>query len=344
MYARREKPRRMLIAWPVAALFARRAFAYGSNTSIFSPASTPSQSIFSLSLFVLAITGGIFIVVGSLIFYAAVRFRQRPGDDNSEPAQIFGSNQIELSWTIIPILLVVVLFLATARMIFAIQDAPKPASALDVTAIGHQYWWEYRYPKLHITTANELHIPVSDPDHPRPTYMQLTSADVIHEFWVPRLAGKTDLVPNRINELWLDPHKPGVYEGQCGQFCGVEHGKMLLRVSVDTPEQFTAWVRQQQQPAAADPQVVDGRRVFESQACMNCHAIQGTAAHGQFGPDLTHIASRATIASGAADNTPKNLADWIQDPDSIKPGSLMPAMHLTPDEVQAITRYLETLH
>ncbi len=334
----------MLIAWPMAAFAAHRAFAYSTNTSIFSPVSTPSQSIFSLSMFVLAITGGIFIVVSSLIFYAAFRFRQRPGDDNSEPAQIFGSNQIELSWTIIPILLVVVLFLATARMIFAIQDAPKPSSAVDVTAIGHQFWWEYHYPKLHITTANELHVPVSEAAHSRPTYMQLTSADVIHEFWVPRLAGKTDLVPNRINELWLDPRKPGIYEGQCGQFCGMEHAKMLLRVSVDTPEQFATWVHQQQQPAAEDPQAAGGRRVFESQACMNCHTIRGTSAHGQFGPDLTHIASRATIASGAAPNTPKNLSDWISDPDSIKPGSLMPAMHLRPDEVQAITRYLETLH
>ncbi|HEX6771134.1 MAG TPA: cytochrome c oxidase subunit II transmembrane domain-containing protein, partial [Acidobacteriaceae bacterium] len=174
---------------------ARSAFALTSNTntSIFSPASSPSRSIYDLSLFVLAITGGIFLVVGGLIVYAAVKFRQRPDDDGSEPPQIFGSNQIELSWTIIPVLIVVVLFLATARMIFAIQDAPKPPSALEVTTIGHQFWWEFRYPALHITAANELHIPVSTDADPRPTYMKLTSADVIHSFWVPRLAGKIDL-------------------------------------------------------------------------------------------------------------------------------------------------------
>ena len=185
----------------LAAGGARHAFALGSNTSIFSPAATPAKVSYDLSLFVLTVTGGIFVTVASLIFYAAVRFRRRPDDDASEPPQIFGSNQIELSWTIIPVLIVVVMFLATARMIFAIQDAPEPPSALDVTVIGHQFWWEFRYPAQHITTANELHIPVSETSTSRPTFMKLTSADVIHSFWVPRLSGKIDLLPNRINEM-----------------------------------------------------------------------------------------------------------------------------------------------
>jgi cytochrome c oxidase subunit 2 len=327
----------------LAAAGTQHALALSSKTSIFSPASTPSQSIFSLSMFVFAITGGIFIVVAGLIAYAAVRFRQRPDDDGSEPPQVFGSNQIELSWTIIPVLIVVVLFLATARMIFAIQDAPKPAAALEVTAIGHQFWWEFRYPALHITTANELHVPVSSVETPRPTFLKLTSADVIHSFWIPRLAGKTDLVPNRINELWMDPHTAGMYEGQCAQFCGVEHAKMLLRVYVDTPEQFAAWVKQEQQPGTQNAAVSLGRQQFESQACVNCHTIAGTSAHGQFGPDLTHLASRRSIASGAAENTTANLERWIADPDLIKPESLMPSMHLTPDQVREITAYLNTL-
>jgi cytochrome c oxidase subunit II len=333
----------MLSAAVIVAAGAHNAFALKTNTSIFSPVATPSQSILSLSMFVLAITGGIFVVVGGLIFYAAVRFRQRPDDDGSEPPQIFGSNQIELSWTIIPVLIVVVLFLATARMIFAIQDAPKPTGALEVTVIGHQFWWEFRYPALHITTANELHIPVSDSDASRPTFLKLTSADVMHSFWMPRLAGKVDVIPNRINELWMDPHTPGLYEGQCAQFCGVQHAKMLLRVYVDTPEQFAAWVKQEQQPGAQDPALAAGRHEFESQACVNCHAIAGTSARGQFGPDLTHLASRKTIASGAADNTTENLERWIADPDQIKPGALMPSMHLAPDQVREITVYLNTL-
>ena len=327
----------------LAAAGAERAFSQNTNTSIFSPASTPSQTIFSLSMFVFAITAGIFIVVGGLILYAAVRFKQRPDDDGSEPPQIFGSNQIELSWTIIPVLIVVVLFLATARIIFAIQDAPKPTAALEVTAIGHQFWWEFRYPALHITTANELHIPVSSADKPRPTFLKLTSADVIHSFWVPRLAGKVDLIPNRINELWMDSHTPGVYVGQCAQFCGVQHAKMLLRVYADTPEQFAAWVQREQQAGAQDPAVAAGRREFESQSCMNCHTISGTAARGQFGPDLTHLASRKTIAAGAAENTTENLERWIADPDQIKQGSLMPSLHLTADQVREITAYLNTL-
>lgn len=327
----------------LAAAGAERAFSQNTNTSIFSPASTPSQTIFSLSMFVFAITAGIFIVVGGLILYAAVRFRQRPDDDGSEPPQIFGSNQIELSWTIIPVLIVVVLFLATARIIFAIQDAPKPPAALEVTVIGHQFWWEFRYPALHITTANELHIPVSDTVASRPTFMKLTSADVIHSFWVPRLSGKVDLVPNRINELWIDARTPGLYLGQCAQFCGVEHAKMLLRVYADTPEQFAAWVQREQQPGAQDAAVAAGRQEFESQSCMNCHTISGTAARGQFGPDLTHLASRKTIASGAAENTNENLERWITDPDQIKQGSLMPSLHLTADQVRKVTAYLNTL-
>jgi cytochrome c oxidase subunit 2 len=165
----------------------------------------------------------------------------------------------------------------------------------------------------------------------------------MHSFWVPRLAGKVDVIPNRINELWMDPHTPGLYEGQCAQFCGVQHAKMLLRVYVDTPEQFAAWVKQEQQPGAQDPAVAAGRHEFESQACVNCHAITGTSARGQFGPDLTHLASRKTIASGAADNTTEKLEGWIADPDQIKPGALMPSMHLTPDQVREITEYLNTL-
>src|SRR4029078_12153958 len=139
--------------------------------------------------------------------------------------------------------------LATARVIHAIQDAPEPSDAVEVTAIGHQYWWEFRYPKLGIVTANELNIPVSDASHPTPTFLRLLSADTDHSFWIPQLAGKTDLIPNRINQLWMDPHRPGVFLGQCAQHCGTQHAKMLQRVSVDTSDGFDAWVHAQQQPA-----------------------------------------------------------------------------------------------
>jgi len=315
-----------------------------SNASIFSPASTPAHNILDLSWFVIAITGGIFVVVSGLLAWALIRYRARANDDESEPPQIYGSTQVELAWTVIPVLIVVVLFLTTARIIFAIQDAPQPPDALDVTVVGHQFWWEFRYPKLGIVTANELHVPVSSKLDPKPTWLHLMSADVDHSFWVPRLAGKTDLIPNHPNDTWIDPERTGLYVGQCAQFCGVEHALMLLRVYVDTPEQFAAWVKAQQQPGEQDPAVAAGRHVFETQACTNCHRIAGTAAAGTFGPDLTHLASRATIAAGAAMNTPENLRAWIQDPNHFKPGVLMPAMQLSDEQIDELVAYLDTLH
>jgi cytochrome c oxidase subunit II len=340
-------------SWRVALLIfssARSLWAFepdGSSvpgTNIFVPASTPARSIADLSVFVLVITGIIFLVVFALLMYSVVKFRARGADGGREPAQVYGSTQIELAWTITPILIVVVLFLATARVIHAIQDAPEPAAALDVIAIGHQYWWEFRYPKLGIVTANELHIPVSGPDHPTPTFLQLLSVDTDHSFWVPELAGKTDLIPNHPNRMWMDPQRTGIFLGQCAQYCGTQHAKMLLRVSVDGPAEFAAWVRTQQKPAVEDAGAIAGRRVFESNACMNCHAVGGTPADGRFGPDLTHLMSRATLAAGAAGNTRDNLRLWIQDPSAIKPGSLMPAMKLSDADLDAVVSYMETLN
>jgi cytochrome c oxidase subunit II len=314
-----------------------------ATPSIFAPASTPANNIQSLSYFVLEITGAIFFVVAGLLTYVIIRYRARDTDDDREPAQIYGSNQVELAWTVIPVLIVVVLFLTTARMIFAIQDAPKPKQALDVTVVGHQFWWEYRYPGQGFVAANELHVPLSSTKDPKPTYLKLLSADVDHSYWVPQLAGKIDLIPNHPNELWIDPLHPGLYVGQCAQFCGTQHANMLLRVYVDTPDQFAAWIKNQQQQGVQDSAVAAGRRVFETQACMNCHAVRGTAATGRFGPDLTHLMSRDTIASGAVRNTRENLRQWIKDPDSFKPGSLMPSMQLNDDQLDQLTAYLATL-
>jgi cytochrome c oxidase subunit 2 len=317
--------------------------AQGTTPSTLAPASTPAHQIFNLSIFVIALTGGIFLVVGGLLVIALFRFRARKNDPLSEPAQIYGSTQIELAWTVIPVLIVVVLFLTTARIIFAIQDAPKPKTAVDVTVIGHQFWWEFRYPKYGVVTANELHIPVSSQAAPRATFLRLASADVNHSFWIPQLAGKTDLIPSQVNTMWMDPQKPGLYLGQCAQFCGSQHALMLLRVYVDTPEQFDAWIKNQQLPAPQAPAVEAGRMVFERQACMNCHTVSGTAATGRFGPDLTHLMSRATLASGAMDNTPANLRQWIKSPDTFKRGALMPAMQLSDEQLDQVTAYLETL-
>ena len=306
--------------------------------SIFDPHSANAESLYHLSHFVLAITGAIFVVVFSLLAYVMVKFRNRTTDAGREPTQVYGSTQIELAWTIVPILIVVVLFLATARVIHGIQDSPKPAKVLEVTAIGHQFWWEFRYPTLGIVTANELHIPVN-----MPTYLKLLSADTDHSFWVPQLGGKTDLIPNRVNEMWIAPQQTGIFLGQCAQYCGTQHAKMLLRVTVESPEEFDAWVRAQKQPAIQDEKEAAGRHVFESTSCVNCHAVEGTHGVGRFGPDLTHLMSRQTIAAGAAENTQENLRLWIQNPEAIKPGSLMPAMKLNGVDLDALVRYLETL-
>jgi cytochrome c oxidase subunit 2 len=315
-----------------------------NNINIFAPSSTPAIEIRHLALFVFSITGAVFIVVAALLSFVILRFRARKNDEPSEPPQVYGSNQIELAWTVLPVLVVVVLFLATARIIFAIQDAPKPASAIDVMVVGHQFWWELRYPKLGIVTANELHVPVSDRDHPTPTYLKLLSADVDHSFWVPQLAGKTDLIPNQVNQLWIDPLHTGLYLGQCAQFCGIEHAKMLIRVYVDTPDDFAVWARNQRQSGNQDPKVEVGRHAFETLSCMNCHTIAGTAATGRFGPDLTHLMSRSTIASGIVLNNAKNLRDWIKDPDQLKKGCLMPAMQLSDEQLDELVAYISTLH
>ena len=311
--------------------------------SIFDPHSGPARMIYGLSLFVMQITGAIFIVVASLWLYVVIRFRQRDPNDDSEPPQIYGSTQIELAWTVIPILITVVLFFTTARILFAIEDQKMPTTALDVDAVGHQFWWEFHYGKLGFTTANELHVPLSTGQVPTTTSLNLLSADVVHSFWVPELNGKTDMFPNQVNHMWFNPDKPGMYVGQCAQFCGVQHAKMLLRVYVQTPEDFAAWVKNQQQPSVQDPAVAEGRQLFESQACISCHVVRGTAAQGRFGPDLTHFMSRDTLASGAAANTPENLKLWIQNPDYFKPGSLMPAMQLSDDQIDKVVAYLTTL-
>ena len=370
-----------------------------SSTSIFSNKTTPAHQLNDLSMFVLGITGLIYVGVSSLLVYAIVKFRARKGD-TTEPPQVFGSMQIELSWTIIPILIIVVLFLTTARVLFSVQDAQKPKDALDVIVVGHQFWWEFRYPQYNVVTANELHLPVSTKDAPRPAFMKLTSADVMHSFWVPQLDGKTDVLPNRVNEMWIDPQETGLFLGQCAQFCGPEHAKMLLRVYVDSPEQFKEWIASQQRTQAeltavpggmqasanetapnvgnktgvvqaamssvpsngvppnspttrgnvttslGESQEISarmGQYVFEHEACISCHTVAGTVATGRYGPDLTHLMSRETIASGAIPNTKENLLAWIGDPNQIKPGCLMPAMHLSDKQDEQITAYLMTL-
>jgi cytochrome c oxidase subunit 2 len=309
-----------------------------SPTDIFAPASAPAQSIFDLSLLVLAVAAAIFIIVSGLLAYSTVKFRKRKDDDGREPPQVYGSTQVELAWTITPVIIVLVLFLASARVIFSVQDAPHPQGSLEVTVIGHQFWWEYRYPGLKVVTANELHLPVGEP-----AFLNLLSADTDHSFWVPRLAGKTDLIPNHPNKMWIEPRETGLYLGQCAQYCGTQHAKMLLRIYVQSREEFDRWIQEQAAVVQTGDSSSEGQRIFERTACINCHTVAGTAANGRFGPDLTHLMSRETIGSGIAPNTPENLRRWIQRPDGFKPGSLMPPMGLSDQQLDAVTAYLLSL-
>jgi len=209
--------------------------------------------------------------------------------------------------------------------------------------VGNQWWWEIRYPQLGIVTANELHVPVSDDARPMPTFITLESVDVIHSFWVPQLGGKLDVIPGKTNRTWVEPRTPGTYVGQCAEFCGVQHAGMLLRVTVHPKDEFDRWVAAQQAAAADVPAVRAGRDVFTSVACINCHTVRGTPANGLFGPDLTHLMSRATLGAGVAPNTPDNLRAWVNDPAALKPGALMPAMKLSKDQLDSLVAYLATL-
>lgn len=294
-------------------------------------------------MLLLAVCIAIFFVVASLLAYGLYRYRERDGDDLSEPPQVYGSREIEIAWTVIPILLVFIFFLATARTINTVQNAKPASGAVQVTVVGHQWWWEIHYPELGVVTANELHIPTSDPAARTPTFIRLESADVAHSFWIPELGGKTDVIPNRVNTMWLEPRQPGTYLGNCAEFCGLQHANMLIRVVVQPPDEFARWVEAEKRDAAAATEALEGRELFLSTSCVNCHTIHGTPADGTFGPDLTHLMSRETIGSGVVPNTPENLRAWTRNPQALKPGCQMPDMQLTDDELDQIVSYLSTL-
>lgn len=313
-------------------------------TNIFEPLASPAAAEKNIALFTLAITGAIFLIVGGLIAFTIWRFRSRPGDDtNQEPAQVYGSNQIEVAWTVIPILIVFVLIGVSARVIASVQNASPPKSMLKVKVIGHQWWWGVEYPDYGIVTANEIHVPVAKGQNTA-TYLQLQSLDVIHSFWLPQLAGKTDLVPNRTNYMWIDPQEPGVYVGNCAEYCGTQHANMLLRVIAQPKSEFDQWAAAQQRAVASNSQAALGKAAFESLSCVNCHMVKGTPAVGKFGPDLTHLMSRQTLAAGVLTNTREHLRAWVNDPQEAKPGSLMPSLKLTDKELDQVVSYLESLN
>jgi cytochrome c oxidase subunit 2 len=310
--------------------------------NIFQPLSTPGKEEFNIAMLVMLVCLAIFLVVGSLLVYTLIRYRRRKLDNFEEPPQFYGSNQIEAAWTVIPILIVFVLLMVTARVVASVQDAKAPPNAIKATIVGHQWWWEIKYPDLGIVSANELNVPESGTDR-QATYLKLQSADVIHSFWIPQMGGKIDVIPNRNNEMWFDPKETGTFLGNCAEYCGTQHANMLIRLVVRPKAEFAQWVEAQKQPAVNDSAVTAQRDVFESLSCVSCHTVRGTSAAGKFGPDLTHLMSRATLASGMIPNTKETLRDWLKDPQAIKPGSLMPNMQLSDPQLDALVTYLVTL-
>lgn len=317
---------------------AARADAGGGTPSLFLPVAEPAQSILDYGTLLVLICAVIFVVVMGLLTFTIIRFRASAVDDGEEPPQIYGSDQLELAWTVVPVLIVIVLGLITAGRIVALQKDTPPAGSLAVRVVGHQWWWELEYPDHGFVTANELHLPLG-----QVAFLELESVDVIHSFWLPQLSGKLDVIPNRTNTMWIEPQKTGMFVGQCAEYCGTQHANMLLRVFVHAPEDFERWVRDQQQEARRDAAHAEGRALFATTACVNCHTVRGLTEIGSFGPDLTHLMSRTTLAAGAAVNDEASLVEWLTDPDHIKPGARMPAMKLSDSQIARVAGYLSSL-
>lgn len=290
----------------------------------------------------LMLTLGVAVFVVFAVVLALGLFRRRPPETpepGAEAPSRFGAWMIGAG-VAVPLVVIAVVFAATVQTMRAVPTT-APADALVIDVVGHQWWWEVHYPEEDVTTANEMHIPVG-----RPVALRLTSADVIHSFWVPALAGKLDMLPDKVNTLVLEADEPGEHVGRCAEFCGLQHTLMGLVVVAEPRQQFDSWVAARRQPAVQPTEAAAGRGqdVFlGSGGCASCHAVRGTAAAGSVGPDLTHFASRPTLGAAPVPNTPENRAEWVADPHAVKRGVAMPAAHLSSEELEAVLAYLGAL-
>ena len=294
----------------------------------------------------------VLVLVTAALLYMAFRFRRKPGD--GDPEQIHGHAKLEIAWTIAPSLLLLVVAVPSVITIFDNANSPAPpeSGGLVVEATGHQWWFEFKYLDHGVITANELHIPVGEPVN-----VNLRSIDVIHSFWVPKVAGKVDMIPNNDNHMWMQADEPGEYYGQCAEFCGESHANMRFKVIAQPRADFEAWLLAQTQDALipSDALAVEGETLFMSRegSCFSCHTIAGTArAKGTTGPNLTHFASRAEFAGGIMENNQENLRKWLQNPQAMKPGNVMARDGgvyngsldaLTEPQVSALVAYLRSL-
>jgi len=302
------------------------------------PAGPIAQKILDLSEPVFLIAGIVFVLIMGLVTVAVIKFRERPDDSGPEPRQIHGNTRMEIGWTLIPALILFAIAIPTIATIFDLSQ--KPENALNVTVVGHQFWWEYRYDDLGIVSANELNIPAGVPVN-----LTLESVDVIHSYWIPPLAGKTDVIPGRVNQMSFEADEPGTYLGQCTEFCGLSHANMRALAIAHAPAQFDAWVASQRATPAAPPDgspAAEGLTAFNAKGCAGCHTVAGVS-QGKVGPDLTHFASRTTFAGSMFALDDENLGAWLRNPPGVKPGSVMPNLGLTEEEIAQLIAYLETL-
>ena len=330
------KPKYVLLTLVVGLGLVMSGCAKHAPQNTLDPAGPVAKKIDGLFHLTFWIAAGVFVLVEFGIVYLVWRYRHR--DDRPEPKQVHGNTRLEITWTVLPALLLAFVAIPTFATIF--QLAKEPKDAIRVTVIGHQFWWEYHYDDLGVTAANELHMPTG-----RPVEFTLKSADVIHSFWIPRLSGKHDVEPGRVSRIHMTADKPGTYLGQCAEFCGLSHANMRLRAIAQTPEDFDAWVQAQKQPAAAAPAgtpAADGFTLFGAKGCGGCHTVGGVS-EGMVGPNLTHVYSRQAFAGDTFDMTPANLRKWLLDPPGVKPGSKMPNLGLTPTEAANLVAYLQTL-
>jgi cytochrome c oxidase subunit II len=307
--------------------------------SALDPAGPQSTLIARETYYLFAVAGTVFTLVTAALLYGLLHRRDRSAGTARDPALarwVGGAIGI----TILVLLANLIVDLRTQRALAALSAA----DALTIKVTGHQWWWEVEYehaePARRVTTANEIHIPIG-----RPVLLQLRSSDVIHSFWVPALHGKRDMIPGYTRPFWLQADQPGVYRGECAEFCGHQHANMSLFVIARPPEEFQRWYEAQLRPAPAPTEepARAGQQVFLSKPCVGCHTIRGTPAAGRVAPDLTHLASRRSIAAGTLANERANLGQWVLDPHSAKPGVRMPANDLTPDELESLLTYLEGL-
>lgn len=305
---------------------------------MFSSNSSQANDINTLFLRYMILAGFIILLIAGLIIAAAAKYKA--SKETGEPKQTLGNKKLELVWTILPLLAVSFFFILTLRAMNDINSPIPKGKQPDIIIIAHQWWWDMRYPKYNVITANELHLPVN-----KKLLMQIKSADVIHDWWVPALGRKTDAVPGRTNYAWIEADSIKSYEGTCSEYCGAEHAWMRIKVIAQSQSNFDEWIHEQQQAPShpSDSIAIAGDSLFQNKTCSDCHAIAGTQADKHIGPDLTHLASRETILSGMLPNTKNNLIKWLEDPQKVKEGAHMPNFKLDSNQVNELVTYLEEL-